>query len=564
MIKYIRKDPPNMKKSWLNSLRSIELPAPSLIAIVSLYFLVFLNFSFWRYIGTHADFSNVIGVLFALSIPLVLFTVLYLLVALLFLPYIGKPLFIVLLIISAATNYFMYQFGVFIDADMIRNTFETNPGEIKDLITFRSVLWLTLLGILPAFCLSRIKITYSSFRKEIWGRAKPLLILLACVLVLLPFLYKEYASFVRNNRQMRRLLNPTNYVWATFRYFQEEHENKRPFIKLDENAALVPYADKKKTIFIMVIGETARAMNFSLNGYTQGTNPQLKKQDIVNFKHVQAVGTSTAFSVPAIFSFLSRKNFNPHDAKYSENMLDLLQQTGYEILWKENDNGCKGVCKRVPYEETDAKNEQFCDGRYCHDEILLEGLEEFVANTKGDAFIVLHTIGSHGPTYYRRYPPAFKQFTPTCDTAEIQTCTQEQIINTYDNTILYTDYFISAVIDILKKFPAYQTGLLYVSDHGESLGENGIYLHSLPYLIAPKEQTSVPMIVWMNDTMKKSAHIDYACLKEKAATDKFSHDHLSHSLLALMQVDSKWYDKKLDLFDACRMAPLPRKSKDDK
>ncbi len=550
-----------MNKSLLNWIRRFELPANRLIPIISIYFLVFLNFSFWRYIGTHADFAQFMGVLFGLSIPLVLFTVLYLIFSLLFLPYIGKPLFVLLLIISAGTNYFMYQFGIFIDADMIRNTFETNPGEIKDLITFRSVLWLTLLGILPAFCLSSIKITFHSVRKEIWSRLKPVLILLACILVLLPFLYKEYASFMRNNRQIRRLVNPINYVWATFRYIQEEHETKRPFIKLDENAALVPYPDKKKTIFIMVIGETARAMNFSLNGYTQETNPKLKKQDIVNFKHVQAVGTSTAFSVPAIFSFLSRKEFNPGKARYCENMLDLLQQTGYEILWKENDNGCKSVCKRVPYEEMDPTNKQFCDGRYCHDEILLEGLEEFVRNTKGDAFIVLHTIGSHGPTYYRRYPKEFEHFTPTCQTEEIQTCTQEQIINTYDNTILYTDHIISSVIDILKKFPTYQTGLLYVSDHGESLGENGIYLHSLPYLIAPKEQTSVPMIVWMNEVMKKSAHLDYACLKEKAAQDKFSHDHLSHSLLALMQVDSKWYDKTLDLFDSCRTVPLPRKSK---
>ena len=208
----------------------------------------------------------------------------------------------------------------------------------------------------------------------------------------------------------------------------------------------------------------------------------------------------------------------------------------------------------------DVKNKQFCDGKYCQDELLLEGLEEFLTNLKGHAFIVLHTIGSHGPTYYRRYPDEFKQFTPTCDTEEIQTCTKEQIVNTYDNTILYTDHILSSIIDILKKFPAYETGLLYVSDHGESLGENGIYLHSLPYWIAPKEQTSVPMVVWMSEVMKNSSHIDYDCLKKKAMVGNFSHDHLSHSLLSLMEVDSKWYDKKLDIFDSCRTSPLPRKS----
>ncbi len=345
------------------------------------------------------------------------------------------------------------------------------------------------------------------------------------------------------------------------RYFQIEHQKKRPFTKLDEAAEHVPYPDEEKTVFILVLGETARAMNFSLNGYARETNPKLKTQDIVNFPHVESAGTATAFSVPSIFSFTQRGDFSPTDAKYTENLLDLLQQTGYEILWKENDNGCKGVCQRVPNVEMDLKDQRFCDGTYCRDEILLDGLEEYLANIKGEnAFIVLHTIGSHGPTYYRRYPPEFKKFTPTCDTEEIQTCTQEQIINTYDNTILYTDHIVSSVIDILKKFPHYESGLLYVSDHGESLGENGVYLHGLPYSIAPKEQTSVPMVLWMSEVMKKSDHIDYDCLKKKAAEGNFSHDNLSHSLLSLMEVDSKWYDKKMDFFEGCRTTPLPRKS----
>ena len=549
-----------MKKLLSCFRRNPQIAATRLVTLVSLYFLVFLNFSFWRFMFTHIDFSVFSDGLFIVSVPILLFTILYAIFSLLLLPYVGKPLLIILIIISAATNYFMYQFGVFIDSDMIRNTFETNPGEIKDLITVRSVLWLTLLGMVPALCLARVKITFDSFKSEVWGRTKRCLVLLLCILMLCPFLYKEYVAFGRNNRQVRHLINPLNYTRATFRYFQKEHETKRAFTKLDEDAQLVPYPDKKKTVFIMIVGETARAMNFSLNGYKRETNPQLKKQDIVNFRHVQAAGTNTAFSVPAMFSFLSRKEFSPGEAKHTENLLDLLQQTGYEILWKENDNGCKGVCERVPHEEMDVTNKPFCDGKYCQDEILLKGLEQFLATLKGNAFIVLHTIGSHGPTYYRRYPAPFKQFTPTCDTEEIQTCTHEQITNTYDNTILYTDHIVSSVIDLFKKFPAYESGLLYVSDHGESLGENGIYLHGMPYLIAPKEQTQVPMLVWMSEVMKQAGHIDYDCLKKKAAEESFSHDHLSHSLLALMEVDSKWYDKKLDIFDSCRTTPLPRKS----
>ena len=550
-----------MKKILHSLLQKPTVSSQKLTAALAAYFLLFLNISFWHYIFAHIQLNGFSDWIFLFSIPVLIFTLLYWSFSILLLPYVGKPLFILLLIISAGVNYLSYQFGVFIDADMIRNTFETNPGEVKDLITLRSVTWLCVLGILPAVLLSRVRITFKPFLKETAARlARRCGILLLCLLVLTPFVYKTYASFGRNNQQIRRLVIPLNYIYATVRYFQIEHQNKRPFTRLDENAAHVPYPDEAKTVFILILGETSRAKNFSLNGYERETNPELKKQDIVNFAHVQSAGTATAFSVPAIFSFTGRKHFKPTDAKYTENLLDLLQQTGYDILWKENDNGCKGVCQRIPNVEMDVKDKRFCDGTYCHDEILLEGLEDYLANLKSDhAFIVLHTIGSHGPTYFRRYPPEFKKFTPTCDTEDIQTCTQEQIVNTYDNTILYVDHIVSSVIDILKKFPDYESGLLYVSDHGESLGENGVYLHGLPYSIAPEEQITVPMILWMSENMKKFDHVDYDCLKEKAAKEHFSHDNISHSLLSLMEVDSTAYDKNLDIFESCRLMPLPRK-----
>ena len=541
--------------------KRFSISSGRLITLLSFYFLLLLNISFWRFIFVHTEPTGLTGYLFMASIPLLIFTLLYLTFSLLTLPYVGKPLVILLLLISAGVNYLSYQFGVFIDADMVRNTFETNPGEVKDLITLRSLLWFFVLGVIPSILLWKTKITFSPFWKELLTRLKRCGLVLLCLILFTPFVYKQYASFGRNNNQVRRLVIPLNYIYATFRYFQIEHQNKRPFTKLDEAAEHVPYPDEEKTVFILILGETARAQNFSLNGYVRETNPLLKKQDIVNFRHVQSAGTATAFSVPAIFSFTPRSRFSPTDAKYTENLLDLLQQTGYEILWKENDNGCKGVCQRVPNVEMDVKDKRFCDGTYCHDEILLEGLEDYLANFQGNnLFIVLHTIGSHGPTYFRRYPEQFKKFTPTCDTEEIQTCTQEQIVNTYDNTILYTDYIVSSVIDILKKFPAYESGLLYVSDHGESLGENGVYLHGIPYAIAPKEQTSVPMVLWMSEVMKKSDHLDYECLKKKAQTGQFSHDNLSHSILSLMEVDSRVYDPKMDFFDECRLDPLPRKA----
>lgn len=542
--------------------RRPEVPATRLVAILSAYFLVLMNISFWRFVFTHISISGFTDGVFLLSLPVLVFTIIYAAFCILLLPYVGKPLMVLLLVVSAAVNYLTYQFGVFIDADMIRNTFETNPGEVKDLITLRSVSWLVLLGIVPSLILCRVKIIFKPFLKELTGRLARVGILLLCLLVLTPFIYKEYASFGRNNRQVRRLVIPHNYIYATIRYFQIEAQHRRPFTKLDENAKHVPYHDEQKTVFVLVLGETARAQNFSLNGYERKTNPRLAKEDIVNFPHVTSAGTATAVSVPAIFSFVSRADFNPTDARYTENLLDLLQQTGYKVFWLENDNGCKGVCTRVPNKEMDVKNKKFCDGLYCHDEIMLGELRDYLKNSKDDhLFIVLHTIGSHGPTYFRRYPKEFKKFTPTCDTEEIQTCTREQIVNTYDNTILYADHISASVIDILKEHPKWESGMMYVSDHGESLGENGVYLHGLPYAIAPETQTRVPMVIWMSDTMKKADHIDYACLKKKAAEGKFSHDNIFHSLLTLMESQSKVYDPKLDIFDSCRTLPLPQEQK---
>lgn len=370
--------------------------------------------------------------------------------------------------------------------------------------------------------------------------------------------YKEYASFGRNNPQTRKLINTFNYEYAVVRYFQRQALSKRQFKKLDENAIIKSYGDSYKTVLIMVIGETARAQNFSLNGYEKETNPLLKQQDIVNFNNVKSCGTATAISLPCIFSSEVKKDFNVNDSKYTENMIDLLQKAGYDILWLENDDGCKGICNRVKHEEMiDTKHPEYCEGKYCKDEVLIYNLEDRLKKIKQDTVIVLHMMGSHGPTYYKRYPDKFKKFIPTCDTAEIQTCTKQQIVNTYDNTILYTDYILSSVIDILKKFPEFESGMFYVSDHGESLGENNIYLHGLPYNIAPKEQTSVPMIMWMSDTMKKFDYINYECLKNEAKHNNYSHDNIFHSIIGLLEIKTSEYKKEYDIFRNCRIKYLP-------
>jgi len=527
------------------------------IFLTGLYFAFVLNCSLWRFLYNNIEITNFGVFIFVLSLPFFVFVPLYIFLNLIVAPYIAKPLLVFFILTSSATNYFMYNLGVYIDADMIRNTFETNTREAFDLITLPGLVWVLLTGIIPTALVIITKIDYQSWKKEIIKRTAYILLALLVVGSFVAISYKEYASFVRNNREVRKIINTLNYTYSTVYYFQMQSKTNRVFKYLDENALHIPFEDSHKKVFVLVLGEAARAKNFSLYGYKKETNPLLKEQDIILFNEVSSCGTATAISVPCIFSHMARTDFDVTDARYTENLLDILQRAGYRVLWLENDDGCKGVCNRVEAQDmVETNHPKYCTGKYCHDEVFLDGLPEILNNLKKDTVIVLHTMGSHGPTYYNRYPDNFRKFTPTCDTANIQNCTQEQVVNTYDNTILYTDYIISSVIDMLKKHPEYKVGLIYVSDHGESLGENNVYLHGLPYMMAPKEQKHIPMILWMNEAMKQWDYVDYDCMRKEAAQNAYTHDNLFHSVIGLLEVKTTPYDKEYDIFRSCRTRAL--------
>lgn len=543
----------------INNFKSkLSIKSGTFILILTLYFGFILNLAFWKYVFLHVSINSFTVFVFSISLLFFIAFPLFLLFNLITIPKIGKFLIILLLLISSGTNFFMFNYGAHIDSDMIRNVFETNQREAFDLFTLKAILYISITGILPSVIIVFTKINYNNLLKEIKTRSIGILIFTLIIGLFTATSYKEYASFGRNNSQVRKLINTFNYNYATVRYLKRQALAKRKFQKLDETATITPYKDDYKTVLIMVIGETARAQNFSLNGYEKETNPLLKQEDVVNFNKVKSCGTATAISLPCIFSSSTRKEFNVVDSKYTENLVDLLQKSGYDILWLENDDGCKGICSRVKHEEmVKTKNQKYCEDKYCKDEILVYDLEERLKKVDKDTVIVLHMMGSHGPTYYKRYTKDFEKFTPTCDTAEIQNCSREEIVNTYDNTIVYTDYILSSVINTLKKFPQFESGMLYISDHGESLGENNIYLHGLPYSIAPEEQTSVPMIVWMSETMKKYDYIDYNCLKNEAKNGTYSHDNIFHSIIGLLEIKTTEYKKEYDVFRKCRTETLP-------
>ena len=527
-------------------------------AVAALYFTTVMNVTFWRFVLERMEFSTLDETLFAISMPIVLFLVFYCLFSLLLWPYVGKIVLGGLLIGSAAASYFMFRLHVLIDSEMIRNVFEARTHEALEMVTPGGIVWVALLGVAPAVLLAFITIRYRPARRELAMRGLRVAGSLLLLVVLAFFFYKDYASAGRNNKTAGRLLNPFNYIGSTRSYLRKQARKNKPFVVIDPDPEHVPYEDPYFTVLVIMVGETARAMNFSLNGYERETNPRLSRQDIVNFPNVKASGTATAFSLPCMFSHLPRETFDIDSSYRSENLLDVMMKAGYDVVWIDNDGGSKGVSDRAPtIDLMRVGNPKYRNGDTFFDEVLLDGLEERLKGVAKDTVIVLHMMGSHGPSYYRRYPDAFRVFTPTSDTAEIQGRPREEIVNTYDNTILYTDHIVSETIDMLKRFPQHEAGLIFVSDHGESLGENGLYLHGFPYSLAPDEQIQVPMLLWMSETMKREDHVDYEKLRAAAKDLELSHDNLFHSVLGLVEIDTELYDPALDFFKSFRTKKLP-------
>ena len=546
-------------------MKRLSISSSNLILVLTAYFSTVLNPSFWRYIVNRLPITAFHDACFVGSLFIVISFLYFLLFNLSVVKKFAKPFVIFLLLASSAASFMMFEYGVHINSSMIQNIMETNVREATELITPSLLLWVLGFGIVPSVLLLVTEIRYQPFRVEMKNRLLGSLVFLLAAGSSVALSYKDYAGFGRNNRQAKNLINVFNFVGGTATYLKRMQLTKKSFVVLDKNPLRVDFDTPKSipTVVIFVVGETARSMNFSLNGYERKTNPLLEKQDIVYFKDAIACGTSTATSVPCMFSPQNQKDFDESDAKFTENVIDLVQKAGYQVIWLENDDGCKGVCDRVDkmIKMRDVNNPKYCRKDYCLDESLIDGLDETLAGIKQDTLIVLHAQGSHGPKYYQRYPDAFKKFLPTCDTADMQECSREQIVNSYDNTILYTDFVLSSVIDIVKKHPRLEAGVMYVSDHGESLGENNIYLHGMPYSIAPDEQTRVPMLIWMNETMKKWDYIDYSCLKEAAEKNTYSHDNIFHSLLGLLEIKTTLYDGRYDLFSGCRTRKLPSAEK---
>lgn len=515
--------------------------------MLSLYLVVFANAPFWHRFSTQLGTSTTGNWLFLIMIGAGICLILNGIFSLVSFKPLYKPVLITLLLVSAVVNYYMESYGIVIDKQMITNLLETDFREASEQLTAAYFSHIALKAGIPALLLAYTEVIYRPWRKELLERTLVTAAGAAMLILIVFGNFKSITLFGRKHPELRMYINPTYPIYSLIKVVLKRSRSKtrEPLRIVAPDATRT--ASGQKSLLVLVVGETARAEQFSLNGYKRNTNPELKPLNIFNFTDVQSCGTDTAESLPCMFSHLGRNSYSRAEAFKYENLLDVLQRTGVNVLWLDNNSGAKGVAERIAYKSlATEKDPLLCSTEECFDEIMLKDFDRLLAENKGDRLLVLHQKGSHGPSYYKRSPNDYKQFTPECTQDNVQDCEPQTIVNAYDNTIRYTDHFLAKLIARLKK-ENYPTAMLYASDHGESLGENNIYLHGLPYSLAPKQQTRIPMIFWGSDSYLKKKGIERELLA-KHLDDQFSHDNLFHTILGLFQIKSTVYRQELDIF----------------
>ncbi len=535
----------------------LNLSSNQIVLAFSVFALAVFNSHYWQYMAAHAPFGEGHNWLLWLTMPFFLLACLNFLIQLTFWPYVHKVWIPLLLVLGAGASYAVMTQNIYFNADMIQNIIQTNPGEAKSWLAPRFVGWVLLTGVLPAaLYLWLVRVRYAKrWYQEIGWRLASMAASVLVVALVAATAYGNYASFFRNNKGINHQITPVNFIGASIKTAYNVYDANRPLVQIGLDAKRTSAQGERKKVFILVVGETTRAENWGLNGYARQTTPQLAAlgSEVINFPQVSSCGTATAISVPCLFSRMNRGDYNGNRAAHEEGLMDILQRADIYTSWRENDGGCKGACDRIKHvnvHDWAPKNECVSEG--CWDIHLLTGLQREIDAMPGDGVIVLHTMGSHGPAYFERYPQAFKQFTPTCDTNQIQQCERQAVINTYDNTVLYIDHVLAQTIKLLQNDTQVDSALWYFSDHGESLGENGMYLHAAPYMVAPSQQTHISMVFWASPGFYQNSGLNQTCLRDHAGQQTYSHDNVFHSMLGIMGVGTEEYQADLDLFRACR------------
>lgn len=525
------------------------LSSEALTLLVCGYFLAVFNGPFWLALQKAGASAGL-----QLSLGLAVFTLHGVLIGLLAWGRMTRPLLAVLLVVSAGASWYMSRYSILFDVEMVRNVLRTDFVESRELLSFGMLFYILTTGVLPAALVMTVRLPKVAFWPGLRTRSLYLVILLILAGCAIAISSQGIFALMRSDHALRYRITPGNYLVSLARAVaQEETISHGPKAPVATDARqLAPLGSRRPRVLVLVVGETVRGDHWGLNGYVRQTTPKLAALDVINFPDVQACGTSTEVSLPCMFSIYGRQNYDRTAIRSHESLLDVLARTGISVLWRDNQSGCKGVCDGVEIEKVeDSIDPELCRSGRCFDEALLSGLPERISSAQGDMLIVLHQLGNHGPNYFERYPIGYEKFVPTCRTPELSRCTREEVINAYDNAILYTDELLSKIVRTLSDQDAVDTAMLYVSDHGESLGEYGLFLHGAPYSIAPKQQLHVPMTLWMSKELESEMGIDRACLQSLALMPR-SHDDLFHTILKMYEVSTNAYREENDFISGCR------------
>lgn len=513
------------------------------------------NWSFWKTFLAAQESSPLFVGIAALSLGVVLVGFFGTVLRALCIQRLGTGVLAGVLIASAAVAHYVDSWGVLFDKAMIRNIVETDFREASELLSWPALMDLAVRGLLPASVLWYIGVRRSAVVQTVFQTAGFTIGTAALTGVIAFLFYGTFAATFRNHRELRFQLVPSNYVNAVYGFWKRPDTSPATLATIAPDATRMPAQGQKPLVLILVVGETARAASFSLAGYARDTNAALTNVNISYFNNVTACGTDTATSLPCMFSDLGARNFSVDKARARENVLDILQRTGVGVVWLDNNSGCKGVCDRVHSLQMPTTGPpDLCGDGACQDEILVQALKDKLSGVTQDTTIVLHQLGSHGPSYYKRYPPPGR-FQPTCDTNRIQTCSRESLVNTYDNSIDYTTQVLAKAIQVAaERQSSFDIAFLYLSDHGESLGEKGIYLHGLPPMLAPSEQRAVPMLAWLSPGVNERLRLPRDCLAS-VIDAPYSHDNLFHTILGVHDIRTTAYRADLDIFARARSHP---------
>ena len=446
----------------------------------------------------------------------------------------------ILLFCNAFALYFMVSYGVEIDRSMISNIFNTDLRETVELLHVSMIPFILVLGFLPALTVLLIGVRAP---RRIWRLAY-----CAGSIVLLTLWIIATSSTVlwydKHASRMGSKILPWSYIINTARYFNREAMDNREQVLLPK-AYFLTETPLKKEVVILVIGEAARADRFAALGYERQTNPFTANQQLAAFPIGLSCATNTISSIACI---LTHEGSNASSRTTFEPLPSYLKRHGIATLFRSNNSGPPPM--DVDVYQTTAEILMGCKGADCplsrYDSALNWKLSERLADMKADRiFVALHQSGSHGPAYHDKYPPNFEYFKPVCKTVQIAKCTEEELNNAYDNTIRYTDSLIADLISQLEELDDVNSTLIYVADHGQSLGEGGYYLHGAPIAIAPLEQREVPFLVWMSKGFQQSRSIKNA---EILRDITFPHDFPFHSVMGAFGMRSDIYKPQFDIF----------------